>query len=183
MLVELISVDVLSLVPSGGLISETSLAVTAVATVEVEESGTICVLEEEGCAGGEDGVGVISGDCGGSLWSAGAGSGSLVAGKLNDAGRGDSGSNVVFSLMEMTIFSRSSGEICFSWRAWRLLRLPVDSVLLNSGRALVGHDRVASSMELSQSDEAVESRLVERSGMFSVDDEDRFDRVRRGRHV
>ena len=80
---------------------------------------------------------------------------------MKDAGSGESGSRVLFCLMEMTIFSRSSGEMCFSFRA---PRDSSESSLRTSGRADVGQEWVERSRWLL--DEA-EPTLDESSGTSS----------------
>jgi len=62
---------------------------------------------------------------------------------VNEAGSGDRGSIALFCLMEMTIFSRSSGDRCFSLR---IPRQDSESSLRSSGRAEVGHECVARSV-------------------------------------
>jgi hypothetical protein len=158
-LVVLTSVEVLSLFVSREVMSEYSLP-TAVATVEVEESGMICDWSD-------DGVGVGSSHADPGSWvgparGAGvAGVGGSVGGcTVKDAGSGgsgESGSRVFFCWMDMTIFSRSNGEMCFSF-------LP-ESSLRNSGRADVGQEWVARSRLLL--DESEEPKLDERSGTSS----------------
>jgi hypothetical protein len=156
MLVVLTSVEVLSLFVSREFMSEYSLP-TAVATVEVEESGMICDCSDEG-------VGVGSSHADPGSWvgpargAAVAGVGGSVGGcTVKDAGSGESGSRVLFCWMDMTIFSRSNGEMCFSFLS--------ESSLRNSGRADVGQEWVARSRWLL--DESEEPKLDERSGTSS----------------
>ena len=80
---------------------------------------------------------------------------------MKDAGSGESGSRALFCSMEMTIFSRSSGEMCFSFRG---PRDSSESSLRSSGRADVGQEWVARSRWLL--DES-ESKLDESSGTSS----------------
>lgn len=58
---------------------------------------------------------------------------------MSEAGRGERGSIVFFCLMEMAIFSRSTGDRCFSLRE-------AESILRSSGLADVGQEWVARSM-------------------------------------
>ena len=73
------------------------------------------------------------------------------------------GSSGFVSCIDLTIFSRSTGVMCFSRP--RLLLL-VESCLRSSGRALEarGRDDVSSS----NSSEETESRLVESAGMLRM---------------
>jgi len=141
----LTSVEVLSLFVSSEIMSEYSLP-TAVATVEVEESGMIWDCSD-------DGVGAGSSHADPGSWvgpargAAVAGVGGSVGGcTVKDAGSGESGSRVLFCWMEMTIFSRSSGEMCFSFLS--------ESSIRSSGRADVGQEWVARSRwQLEESEE------------------------------
>lgn len=75
------------------------------------------------------------------------------------------GSSCFVSLMEMTIFCRSMGVMCFSQP--RFLQLPEESFRLNSGRALGMRGVIVDDVESgsnSSSDDA-ESRLEESWGM------------------
>jgi hypothetical protein len=111
MLCELRSVEVLASEPTGGLMLENSLPI-AVATVEVDDSGTMWACT----GGGEDGRGVVSSEERTTVGAAGA--------AASCGGRGESGSSSCFSLIEFTIFSRSTGVMCFSLP---LLLLSVES--------------------------------------------------------
>lgn len=94
-----------------------------------------------------------------------AGVGGSVGGcrvkEVGSGGSGESGLMALFCLMEMTIFSRSSGEMCFSLRG---PRDSSESSLRSSGRADVGQEWVARSRWLL--DDA-ESKLDESSGTSS----------------
>ncbi len=91
-----------------------------------------------------------------------AGVGGSVGGcTTKDVGSGESGSMVLFWLIEITIFSRSSGEMCFSFRG---PRDSSESSLRSSGRADVGQEWVARSRWLLDESEL---KLDERSGTSS----------------
>lgn len=146
---ELQSVEVLVSEPTtGGLILERSLS-TAVATVDVEESGTMWDFVVEG--GGLDcsaGCSVFSLS---SLFCSGDG-----------IGKGARGSKSFFSLMEMTKLSRSIGVMCFSVPRFRL---SVESCLRMWGR----DEEVDCRVEVlsTRSSESSDSTLEERAGMDS----------------
>ena len=74
-------------------------------------------------------------------------------------GRGDRGSSSFFSLMEMTIFSRSIGVMCFSFA----LLPSLVSALRSSGRGASAAGATGSS-----TDEDDDSTLEESSGTASV---------------
>lgn len=144
-LCELKSVDVLTSDPTGGLIPDPSLPI-AVATVDVDDSGTICA------GGGDDGRGVVSSHdlrcCGGRVCD-------------SCGGKGESGSSSFFSLIEFTIFSRSIGVICFSLPR---LRLSVESCRCIEGLTDVRSDLEVLEVREASSFDDSESMLDESSG-------------------
>ena len=71
----------------------------------------------------------------------------------------DSGSRLFFSLMEMTIFSRSMGVMWFCWRP--RVRCSEDSLLLNSGLTTGEGSNDDTS---SWSESSVDDTLLERAG-------------------
>jgi hypothetical protein len=124
-------------------------------------------LETNAGAGTGAGVGVGVGASAGAdvvdfvaigVWRSSEGGGLGIAGEgMNDA---DSGSRLFFSLMEMTIFSRSMGVMWFCWRP--RLRCSDDSLLLNSGLTMGegSNDDTSSSSDSSSDDDT----LLERAG-------------------
>lgn len=145
MLVELSSVEAVSAEGLGGEKSEYWLAI--VPTVELEDSGMIRAFEGTG----DDACGAGSG--GATRWTV------WLAGSagVNDEGSGDSGTISCFSLMVLTIFSRSMELMCFSLR----FRLSGTAACrFASARFDVQMDISSTS----SSEEVVESRLDESSG-------------------
>jgi hypothetical protein len=140
--------------------------VTCESTVEAEESSVDCDAWRAGTGAGfcvEVGSGSCWRFCWFEVWSARAGCGSLMD-RLDGVAIGSSiGSSCCVSLMEMTIFSRSTGVMCFSRPRLVLL---AESCLLNSGRAcgmrVAGADDVSSSP--SSSSEMALSMLLDSTG-------------------
>jgi hypothetical protein len=92
------------------------------------------------------------------VWRSSEGGGFDMAGEGID--NADSGSRLFFSLIEMTIFSRSMGVMWFCWRP--RVRCSDDSLLLNSGLRIGEgcNDDTSSSSDRSSVDET----LLERAG-------------------
>lgn len=121
---------------------------TAVATVDVENSGPSC----EG--GGDEGLGVVS-SRGAVCCSGEVGSLSGIAGSGSDIG-----SSSFFSLMESTILSRSAGVICLDLR-----QLSAESCLSSSGRIEDVEDPAARFSREDEGEEVGEEGLQDSSGI------------------
>ena len=107
-------------------------------------------------AGESAGADVVDFVAVGVWWSSEDGGLGIVGEGMDSA---DSGSRLFFSLMEMTIFSRSMGVMWFCWRP--RLRCSEDSLLLNSGLTTGegSNDDTSSSSDSSDDD-----TLLERAG-------------------
>jgi len=132
-------------------------------TVEVDDSMVSCdssIFGRGGSVFSQRGREAIIVGCG--VFSAACAGGALGFDAGVAIGR-SMGSNCFASFMEMTIFSRSTGVMCFSRP---LLVLHAESFLLSSGRAagmlVAGADDVSAS---SSSSEIALSRLLESAGI------------------